>query len=231
MGAIPHDLRTEYATPNGVYRGVSPGPHVMATSRLVMRTTLEPMSLAAELRGIVADVDPGVVVFDIETMEARLDRTVTAERFWMRALGIFATLALVLAVVGIYGVVSYAVAQRTHEIGVRMALGAQRTDVLGMVIRQAMVMTAGGVIARRARSRRRDAPPFEQAVRGRGHRPDNLRDRVLGLGRHRAAGHLRARSHGGSGRSGDRHEQRVASATRLPRTLRKWGHSSPLGGG
>ncbi len=65
----------------------------------------------------------------------------------MRVLGIFATLALVLAVVGIYGVVSYAVAHRTHEIGVRMALGAQRTNVLGMVIRQGMAISAGGVIA------------------------------------------------------------------------------------
>ncbi len=114
--------------------------------QLVLRTTLEPMSLAAELRRIVADVDPEEVVFGIQTMEALLDQTVTAERFWMRALGIFASLALVLAVIGIYGVVSYAVAQRTHEIGVRMAIGAQRTDVLGMVIRQGMVISAGGVI-------------------------------------------------------------------------------------
>lgn len=114
--------------------------------QLVLRTTLEPTSLASDLRRIVAEVGPEVAVFNIQTMDALLDGTVTAERFWMRALGIFSTLALVLAVVGIYGVVSYAVAQRTHEIGVRMALGAQRTDVLKMVIRQGMVMTVGGVI-------------------------------------------------------------------------------------
>ncbi len=112
---------------------------------LVLRTTLEPMSVAADVRRIVADMDPGVLV-EIQTMQARLYGMVPAERFWMRALGIFATLALVLSVVGIYGVVSYAVAQRTHEIGVRMALGAQRTDVLKMVVRQGMVMSAGGVI-------------------------------------------------------------------------------------
>jgi len=117
-----------------------------ANRHLLLETSLDPASLAADLRRIVADVDSGVAVYNIETMEALLDRTVTQERFWMRALGIFATLALVLATVGIYGVVAYAVAQRTHEIGVRMALGAQRTDVLKMVIRQGMVMTVGGVI-------------------------------------------------------------------------------------
>ena len=142
-GPTIHVPDTQHPTEYGRFSGASIHVH----KQLVMKTTLEPRSLAADLRRIVAEVDSEQAVFGIQTMEALLDQTVTPERFWMRALGIFATLALVLAVVGIYGVVSHAVAQRTHEIGVRMALGAQRTDVLGMVVRQGMVISAAGVIA------------------------------------------------------------------------------------
>jgi putative ABC transport system permease protein len=118
----------------------------LANRQLILETNLDPMSLAADVRRIVATMDPGAAAHTIETMRTTLDRTLTTERFWMRALAIFAIVALTLAVVGIYGVVAYSVAQRTHEIGVRMALGAQQADVLTMVMRQGMALSVGGVI-------------------------------------------------------------------------------------
>ena len=120
-------------------------PHLR--KRLVIRTTLEePMGLAAELRSAVAAVDSRQAVFGIQTMEALLNGPFNTDRFWLRILGIFAILAIVLAAVGIYGVIAYSVARRTQEIGVRMALGAQRGDVLTMVLRQGLVLSVGGVI-------------------------------------------------------------------------------------
>ena len=79
-------------------------------------------------------------------MDERITRSLTGRRFSMVLLGLFASLALTLAAVGIYGIVAYSVTERTHEIGVRVALGAQRGDVVAMVVRQGMAMTAIGFL-------------------------------------------------------------------------------------
>ncbi len=81
----------------------------------------------------------------IMTMDALLASSTVQEKFWMQLLGLFAGLAVTLAVIGLYGVISYAVAQRTHELGIRMALGAARTDVLTLIVRQGLVLVLLGV--------------------------------------------------------------------------------------
>jgi putative ABC transport system permease protein len=103
------------------------------------------MSLAGAVRRTVAGVDKDQAVFDFMTMEQRLAEWLTPQRFYMRLFGIFAGLALLLAVVGIYGVMSYSVSRRTHEIGVRLALGAERVDILKLVVRQGLKLTLIGV--------------------------------------------------------------------------------------
>ncbi len=113
--------------------------------RLVIRTAADPLSLAGAVRTAMADVDPDLVPYDISTMNALLADSAQQEEFWMLLLGLFAGLAVGLAVIGLYGVISYAVAQRTHELGVRTALGATRTDVLTMIVRQGLVLVLLGV--------------------------------------------------------------------------------------
>jgi predicted permease len=114
-------------------------------ARLVVRTMSEPLAAATAVRQAVWSIDNDQPVWRVRTLESLLDRAVSGSRFMMQLVSCFSVLALLLAVVGIYGVVSYSVNQRTHEIGVRAALGARRRDIIKLVVGHGLVLIVTGV--------------------------------------------------------------------------------------
>jgi predicted permease len=113
----------------------------------VMRTSYAQTDVAASLRRALQTVSSDSVVYGVESMNGIISDSLATKRFAMVLLGVFAVLAIVLSSIGIYGVISYLVSQRTHEIGIRMALGAERSTVVTMVLRQAGQMAVLGLVA------------------------------------------------------------------------------------
>jgi ABC-type antimicrobial peptide transport system permease subunit len=111
----------------------------------VVRSSGDPAILEDSLRAAIHDVDPGVPVYQVSTLQDYLSKSAAQPRFQMFVLTSFAGIALVLAAIGLYGLLSYMVVQRTLEIGLRMAMGAQRSDVLGMIVRRGLTLALIGL--------------------------------------------------------------------------------------
>jgi len=143
VGSVQHLARGEEPKPE-MFVPLSQVPP--ESLNVAVRTQVEQASFEATLRRSVTAIDANLPVFEVRTMEERLFESVAQPRFRTVLLGVFAALALVMAVIGLYAVMAVSVAQRTHELGIRVALGAQRRDVIGLILRQGIKLVSLGIV-------------------------------------------------------------------------------------
>ena len=142
VGNVRHEALTKAAAPE-VYTSVS--AQSINAMMLAIRTGDDPLSVAAAVREAIWSIDRDVPLSDIETMEAKIGKSLGRPRLLLTLLGAFAVLGLVLALVGVYGVVAYSVAQRWRELGIMIALGAERARIVRIVLREAVTYGVAGL--------------------------------------------------------------------------------------
>lgn len=134
------------APPIAIYVPLWQAPSANGAGVLLLRTDGDPTSLATAARGAVRGIDPGLAVFGVEPLAETVSRALGEQRFTMLLLGLFAAMALVLAAIGVHGVLSYSVARRTPEIGIRMALGAEPGGVRRLIVGEGLTLAAIGIV-------------------------------------------------------------------------------------